>query len=188
MSIVDDNAVIKERAVYGTVGLRGTEIMFRPLSKFNGEGVLCNGFGYCENRCRSADLVSSNEKRIAFIGLSSALMKSIPSGPRSPAVPSSALPVKSRLLTYWTKVRLGRIRHIVDHNTTDALKTDKSVNAIADGSDSNTFGFRAFIIAAIIKRVVFVIGGIEIFWNQFGSPLFQSRCRYQRRGVRLHSR
>ena len=53
-------------------------------------------------------------------------MKRRPSGPRSPAAGVSGAAVKSRLLTYWTKLGVAGFYIINDH-AADTFQPDKSV-------------------------------------------------------------
>ena len=55
---------------------------------------------------------------------------------------------------------IGRVGHIVDHNTADALQCNKRIGAAADLTHGNGFRFRALLRAAIVN-IRIVVGAVE---------------------------
>ena len=87
-------------------------------------------------------LISCDTTSSAFpLGLSSPLMKRIPSGEMSDRTGVGILHEKRPL----------RIRDVIDHNAAGSLEADKRIGSAKDFADRNTLRFWSLVVAACIE-------------------------------------
>ena len=56
------------------------------------------------------------------------------------------------------KRRDVRVATVLDHNATNALEANERIGLAIDASDGHSLRFRTFVVTAIVKGAVFIVG------------------------------